>query len=118
MPAQDKSLVKANGQPAPQYFNPVTDAYEYITGKWGANAFIQHGTIAAEAWEGSATLTKTFPDARYAFSVQNDGTTDLTFSINGQTRRVVPGEGYHALFEPFTSVTITTTSAYRAEVLL
>ncbi|TWT04591.1 hypothetical protein [Planomicrobium sp. CPCC 101079] len=117
MAAVDKALVKANGQPAPQYYNPQTDQFEYITGRDGANAFIQHGTVAAEAWEGSATETKTFSDARYAFSIANDGIANVSFTINGQTRKVFPGESYYALFDAFTSVTITATSAYRAEVL-
>lgn len=118
MPAQDKSLVTASGQPAPQYFNPVADRFEYIHGRDGANSFIQMGTVAMEAWEGSTNIIKDFPDSRHGFSIINDGTANLSFTINGQTRKLLPGEGYDALFLPFTTVQITASSPYRAEVLI
>lgn len=118
MPYNDKSIpVDKDRRPAPNYFNPKTNQYEVIQGRDGANSFIQLGTVAQESWEGSSNITKTFPANRYGFSVMNDGTGDLTFTINGQTRKVKPGEGYSALFPAFTSVTITASSAYRAEVL-
>lgn len=104
-------------KPAPQYYNPETDRYEVIQGYDGANAFIQKGTVAEEAWEGNSDITKDFPTNRYGFSIVNDGDADLTFTINGQTRRVKPGESYHSLFKAFQSVTINATSFYRAEVL-
>ena len=69
-----------------------------------------------ESWTEANPIT-TFPTERYGFSIMNDGTADLSFTINGYTRTVKPGEGYNALFEPFTSVSIAATSAYRAEVL-
>ena len=112
-----KIITDIDRRPVPQYFNEKTNQYEPIKGRDGANSFIQLGTVAQEAWEGSANITKTFPSNRYGFSIMNDGTADLTFTINGQTRRVKPGEGYSALFPAFTSITITATSAYRAEVL-
>lgn len=118
MPYMDKQIiVDKDRRPVPQYFNPVTNQYEVIEGSNGANSFIQKGTVAQEAWEGSSNITKTFTSNRYGFSILNDGTADLTFTINGNTRRVKPGEGYNALFPAFTSVTITASSAYRAEVL-
>lgn len=117
MPYNTKEIIKDSGrQPVPQYYNPDNDQYEVIQGKDGANSFIQKGTVAEESWEGSTDITKTFP-TRYGFSVVNDGTADLTFIINNQTRRVKPGESYYSLFNGFTSVTILTTSSYRAEVL-
>lgn len=118
MPFDDQKIIRdADRWPIPQYFNKALNQYEVIEGRDGANSFIQLGTVAQEAWEGSASLTKSFASDRYGFAVLNDGTADLTFTINGQTRRVKPGEGYSALFEPFTVVTIEATSAYRAEVL-
>jgi hypothetical protein len=106
-----------NGKPAPTYQNDETGNWELIKGTLGGPYYTHRGTVAQEAWEGNATITKTFNENRYGFSVVNDGTTDLTFTINSQTRRVKPGESYSSLFDPFTSITITTTSAYRAEVL-
>jgi hypothetical protein len=118
MAYNDKSIITdKDKRPAPQYFNDGTNQYEVIKGRYGANSFIQLGTIAAESWEGSITETRNFPSDRYGFSVINDGTADLTFTINGQTRKLLPGEGYDALFEAFTSVQINASSPYRAEVL-
>lgn len=116
MAASNRNLVKANNVPAPQYYNPSTDSYEYIEGRNGANSFIQLGTTAMEAWEGTSNETRTFNSNRHGFSIVNDGANELTFTINGSTRRLLTGEAYDALFEPFTSVTVTATTAYRAEV--
>jgi hypothetical protein len=114
----EKSIITdKDKRPAPQYFNEATNQYEAIKGRYGANSFIQLGTVAAEAWEGTTTETKNFPSDRFGFSIINDGTANLTFTINGQTRKLLPGEGYEALFEAFTSVQINATSPYRAEVL-
>lgn len=106
-----------NGKPAPTYKNDKTGEWELIEGTLGGPYYTHRGTVATEAWEGSSNITQTFTEDRYGFSIVNDGTTDLTFTINSQTRTVKPGEAYNALFDPFTSITITTTSAYRAEVL-
>ena len=113
----DQPLFRAQGKMGPQYYNPATNSYEVIKGRDGANSFIQLGTVAMEAWEESVSSTKTFASNRFGFSAINDGTADMTFAINGQTRKLKPSEAYSALFEPFTSITITATSTYRAEVL-
>lgn len=113
----DQPLFKAQGKTGPQYYNPRTNQYEVIKGDHGANSFIQLGTVAMESWEGSTNIIKTFPSNRFGFSAINDGTADMTFTINGNTRRLEPGDAYEALFEPFTSVSIVASSPYRAEVL-
>lgn len=117
MAANDTPLYTAQGKPTSQYFNEDTNQWEPIKGRDGANSFIQLGTVAMEAWEESASSTKTFPSNRFGFSAINDGTTDMSFTINGQTRTLKPGDAYEALFEPFTSVSIVASSTYRAEVL-
>lgn len=104
-------------QPIPAYYNAEADKYEALVGALGGPYYTHRGTVAMEAWEGSANITKTFTSSRYGFSIVNDGTADVSFTINGQTRKVKPGESYNALFEPFTTVTIAAASAYRAEVL-
>ncbi|UTI44444.1 hypothetical protein [Niallia sp. RD1] len=118
MPANNRDLKTANnGKIAPQYFDSEQDDYFIVEGEEGGAFYRERGSIAMEAWEGSSSTTKTFLSKRYGFSIINDGTADLTFTINEQTRRVKPGEGYNALFEPFTEVSISATSVYRAEVL-
>lgn len=117
MPENTNDLKQANGKPAPQYWDEDIADYAYLKGVMGGPYYTHRGTVAMEAWEGSVNETKTFTSNRYGFSVMNDGTADLTFTINGQTRKVKPGEAYSALFQPFTSVTITASTPYRAEVL-
>lgn len=113
----DRPLFTAQGKPAPQYFNEDANDFELIKGRHGANSFIQLGTVAMEAWEESVSSTKTFASNRFGFSAINDGTANMSFTINGQTRTLKPGDAYEALFEPFTSVSIVASSTYRAEVL-
>jgi hypothetical protein len=117
MAGEDKDLKTAKGKIAPQFYDETAGDYVIAKGSDGAPYYRARGTIAMEAWEGAANITKTFTDNRYGFSVVNDGTVDLTFTINSQTRKVKPGENYYALFEAFTTVTIAATSSYRAEVL-
>jgi hypothetical protein len=117
MAAEDKDLKTAKGKIAPQFYDEVIGDYVIAKGGDGVPYYRARGTIAMESWEGSAISTQTFSTSRYGFSVSNDGTADLTFTINSQTRKVKPGEVYSALFDAFTTVTITATSAFRAEVL-
>lgn len=102
--------------PVPVYYNDETDSYEVLKGVLGGPYYTHRGTVAMEAWDNNSPIN-TFPSNRYGFAIMNDGTADLTFTINGQTRKVKPGESYSALFEAFTSLAINATSAYRAEVL-
>jgi hypothetical protein len=116
MPANNKDLKLANGKVAPQVYDEVLDDYTYAKGRDGAPYYQQRGSIAMEAWTDQNPIT-TFPSNRYGFSIVNDGTADLTFTINSFTRKVKVGEAYSALFDAFTTVAINATSAYRAEVL-
>lgn len=69
-----------------------------------------------DAFEGTASDTKTYQSKMRGFSIQNDGAANLTFTINGLTITVKPTEGYEDNFDPFTSVQITATGAFRAVV--
>ena len=116
MAANNKDLQTANGKIAPQFYDANLDAYVIAQGDNGTPFYRARGTVAMEAWTNAAPIT-TYPSARYGFSIINDGTADLTFTINGNTRTVKPGENYNALFDAFTSLSISATGAYRAEVL-
>jgi hypothetical protein len=116
MPANNKDLKTANGKVGPQFFDTKLGDWVLAEGEDGAPYYRELGSIAMESWTEANPIT-TFPSKRYGFSIMNDGTADLTFTINGNTRTVKPGEGYSSLFEPFTSLTIDSTSAYRAEVM-
>ncbi|GCL71798.1 hypothetical protein PN4B1_17030 [Paenibacillus naphthalenovorans] len=76
------------------------------------------GNIIKDSWSGSATNTRTFTTPMTGFAIVNrDASTALTFTINGITITVDPKEPFDGKFDPFTSVTITTTVAYKAVVM-
>lgn len=117
MSAYDQPLVRSQGIPAPQYFNATTNAYEAITGEYGANRFIERGRIVKDAFSGSANVTKSYGTTQmFGLGIVNDGETDLTVTLNGFTIVLKAGESFDDLFDAFTSFTITTTSAFRTVV--
>lgn len=112
-----KSILRdQNSNPIPQYFNPATDQYEALQGYNGANSFHEQGTIMVDMWSGSANVTKTFGKSCQTFAIINDGTTDITVNIGTFTFVVKADESFEGKFPLFTSLTITTTSPYRAYV--
>lgn len=67
--------------------------------------------------EGSTTATHNFTGTMNALEIKNDSlTTNLTFTVNGETFTVKPEEQVSGKFKDFTSVTVTTTVAYRGSV--
>lgn len=70
---------------------------------------------AEEPFSGNATVTHTFAKPMDYFVITNDDTTNnLTFTIGSKTVTVAPKENFDDKFDPFTSVTVTTTVAFRA----
>lgn len=117
MSASNRELIKsASGIAVPQYFNPILDRFEAITGRNGANAFIEKGRVVKDAFNGNTTITKTYTTEMFGFAVVNDGDDDLTFTIGSFTILVKPHETFDDLFESFSSVTINATSEFRAVV--
>ena len=116
MSAYEQPLVKAQGIPAPQYFNEKTNAYEPITGEYGANRFIERGRIVKDAFSGDSTTSKTYNTPMFGLGIVNDGSSDLSVSLNGFTIVLKPGESFDDLFDAFTSFTITGNSAFRTVV--
>lgn len=112
-----KSILRdQNGNPIPQYYNSVTDAFEPLQGYNGANSFHEQGTIIVDMWSGSVNITKPFAKPCQTFSITNDGLTNITVAIGTFTFTVFPDETFEEKFPIFTTLTITTTSAYRAFV--
>lgn len=116
MAAIDKPLVRAQNTPAPQYFNKQANQYEVIEGRNGANSFIEKGRIVKDAFNGTTSVTKAYGSPMFGFAITNDGLANLTFTINGLTISVMPGETFDDLFEPFNGVAITATDAFRSVV--
>jgi hypothetical protein len=75
--------------------------------------------VVKDYFEGNANITKTYTDSMVGFEIANDaasGGSQLTFTINNLTIPVKAQEVYSANFDPYKSVTITTTVPFRATV--
>lgn len=116
MAATDRPLVRAQNTPAPQYFNDKANDYQVVKGRDGAASFIEKGRIVKDAFSGTTSVTKAYSSQMFGFAISNDGLANLTFTINGLTITVKPGELFDDLFEPFTSVVITASGAFRSVV--
>lgn len=116
MSATDQPLVRAQGTIAPQYYNEQTGKFEVLTGRDGANAFIEKGRVVKDAFIGNARITKEYSTKMYGFGIVNDGEADLSFTINNFTIIVKPHETFDDLFDPFQTVTVNATDYFRAVV--
>lgn len=112
----DKEVVRAKNIPAPQYYNEETSQFEVLTGRNGANSFIEKGRVVHDVFNGESSITKTYAKPMSGFGIVNDGVADLTFLINGFSVLVKQNESWDDLFTPFTEVTINATDSFRAVV--
>jgi hypothetical protein len=97
-----------------QYYNPMTDDYEVVQGTNGAAQVSLAGRNAREPFSGTTNMTKNFSKSMNGFCISNDGGSDLTFRIGGDTFTVKANEVFTESFAPFTNVTVTTTVPFRA----
>lgn len=75
-----------------------------------------HKTVK-DSWNGTVDVVKSWSgDDMSYISIVNDGADPLVFTINGISITVDVGEDFNHDFDPFTSVSIVTTSPYRAIV--
>ena len=116
MSATDQDLLRAKNGNAPQYYNPRTDKYEVLTGRDGANSFIEKGRVVKDVFSGNESIVKTYATPMSGFGLVNDGVEDVTFIINGMQIVVRENEAWDDLFEPFNTVTINATDSFRAVV--
>ncbi|WP_244944390.1 hypothetical protein, partial [Brevibacillus brevis] len=115
MPIGTRHILRDGGLlPVPQYFNVTKDEFQEIQGNKGAMFVQLRGLSAKEPFSGATDTTQIFTEPMYGFVIKNDGTNDLTFTINNYTFTVKEGEVFEEYFEPFTQVIIKTTSPFRA----
>lgn len=69
-----------------------------------------------DVFRGNVTETKAYLSEMSFIGLVNDGTDELTIEVNGMSIPVLPKEPFEEFFDPFTTVTITTTGPYRAFV--
>lgn len=117
MSAENRELVRANGVIAPQYYNSDTDRYEFLQGIGGAAWYRVRGTVVKDVINDDENVTKNYPDEMYGFSIVNDGTSDLTFNINGLEIIVKENEAFSNLFDGFTQIEINASDDFRAVVM-
>lgn len=115
----DKLLKKIGRNEVPgQHYNKKKDDFEVTEGEDGALFVKVINGVVEDFWSGSSNITKNFSTPLNGVSIANDGLETLTFTVNGTTRPVYSGEVYTATFKnTFTSITITASDLYRAEVL-
>lgn len=117
MSATDQPLLKAQGIPGPQYFNPPANRYEEQTGRDGAAWYHQRGTVTIDYINGSTDTTKNYTNKCYGFAIVNDGDGEVRAIVNFLTIVVKAGESFESLFKPFTSIKIESAGVpYRAVV--
>lgn len=69
---------------------------------------------AKEPFTGTANMTHNFKSSMTGFVISNDGDKDLTFTIGTGVYTVKAGEVFDEYFDPFYTVTISTTVPFRA----
>ncbi|WP_025907156.1 hypothetical protein [Priestia flexa] len=69
-----------------------------------------------ESFTGTGNLSKTFGAAVKSLWFKNDGTTDITITINSMPFIVKGGETFDERFPAFTTMDIVATESYRARV--
>lgn len=116
MNSVEQPLVRAQGLPAPQYFNAEKGVYEVIEGEYGANRFIERGRIVKDSFSGNTTITKSYTTQMFGLGIVNDGESDISVSINGFTIVLKAGEAFDDLFDAFNTFTITGNSEFRTVV--
>jgi hypothetical protein len=121
--------------PVPQYLSRDGSAFENVKGDNGAsdvNLISSDGNpisstnplptsltgiYTKDYFSGSTTTTKDYSSTPMTgFDISNDGATSLTVTVNGMTFTYKSGETDSRNLLPFTSLAITTTSAFRCWV--
>lgn len=69
-----------------------------------------------ESFSGSVDQTFTFAAARKGITLSNDGSEDLTLTVNGISLVIKTGEVFEGRFDPFTSASVAGTAPYRGYV--
>ena len=67
-----------------------------------------------KTYSGSGNYSIAEPDNLDAFEIMNDGSADLTFTIQGNSFTVKSGETFYNEFNNFDSFSITATEPWRA----
>jgi hypothetical protein len=89
----------------PQYYDPFTDTFKPLL-----------NPKVRDSFSNTTNVTKNYTNPMCGFAIQNDGTANLTVTINGMTITVKPTEGFEENFEPFTQVQVVASGAFRAIV--
>ncbi|SEC07154.1 chitobiase/beta-hexosaminidase C-terminal domain-containing protein [Paenibacillus sp. GP183] len=92
-------------------------AYNSNTSKWVPiilSGKLEPQYVVKDAW--STTGSHNFSENMHNFYIKNTGTSDITFTINSITITVKASEEFEDVFDPFTSMSISGTSTFTANV--
>lgn len=67
---------------------------------------------AREPFSGNAGQSVTFNHRMYGLYLSNDGASDITVTVNGETFTVKSGKEFREYFDPFNTITITAAVTY------
>lgn len=75
------------------------------------------GSLTKDYFEGSATVTKDYSTSPMTgVDIANDGSSSLTYTVGELIMTILPGDSDSRNFDAFTSLTVTTSSAFRCWV--
>lgn len=109
-------LVLAQGDPAPQYWEDEAGQYEVTRGKYGAYLARNVGMTCVASQSRTGNYIFDLTDPANGFSIINDGSTDVSFTIGAVNIVVKPGEAWSSLFKPFTTAQVVGVGAWRGAV--
>jgi hypothetical protein len=96
-----------------------TDTNSLYIGTQYENILIGQGRIASvvkDSFSGTGNTTKNYILPVDGFSLRNKGTSNISFTINGITMTVPPGDTMEESFDPFYLVSITGSGSFDAVV--
>lgn len=112
----NKPLKTINGQVPLQVWNPEIGDWDLVTPQMLRSQSVDY--VAADYITGTSNVTKTFEEDMHGVSILNNGNSVLTFTVNGQTRPVLPKGTYVQNFkEPFQSIEITASGEFHCDIL-
>lgn len=122
----DKEMLRdARGVIIPQVWNPNYENgdgdmgnYEALEGADGAYNAQAIQTVVAGFFTGLTSITKVLDEEMNGISIFNNGTDMMTFTVNDETRPVLPKASYTAIFKKtFTEIIIVATGEYFIDLL-
>jgi len=96
------------------YFDGVN--YRPLIDEHGVLQLRVTGQSVKDYFTGNTTIHRFYDTPMNRLSIVNDGEADISFTIGTMTITVKPSEYFDSDFDPFTEITVTAISSFRAIV--